>query len=204
MSEEIVRTGQRMYEAVAKLRAEQAARPAAPSPSFPPPRVSAPAAPCAGPPVFLEWAMCAVEDRPFFTRIERQPSGLYLRVECVRASAGGNYAGLGDSRVLRLDQIRGRMGPCPWCGDQGGQYECDCGAVVCGGRVDTRRNLFRCRDSCGRVWEIGEPATKTQVSEEARQAGQWKAPRNGSGMWQAPASSVVDNTARLLPPARRK
>jgi len=200
LANEIEKTGQRMYEAVAKLRAERPARPAAPSPSFPPPRVSAPAAPCAGPPVFLEWGACAVHDRPFVTRIEQQPSGLYLRVACEQAHEGEDYGGVADSRVLRLDQIRGSLGACPWCGDRGEQYQCHCGVWICGGRVDKRRNLFRCRDSCGRAWEIGEVATETQVSEEARRGDQWKAPRNGSGMWQAPTTN--NPARRLLPPAK--
>ena len=120
-----------------------------------------------------------------------------------RDDGGGNYAGMGDSRVLRLDQIKGHMGPCPWCSDDRGQFECDCG-IVCGGRVDQRRKWFRCRDSCGQVWEIGEPATKTRVSEEARRGGQWKKPGD-AGMWKAPAAAANDNPARLLlPPARRK
>lgn len=215
MANEIVKTGQRMYELAAKLEAEQAqraARPVPPSPSFLPPDFFPPASPRAAsvsraapaPAVFLEWGFCAVRDRQFYTRIERQASGLYLRVGCFRDEGGGDYAGLGDSRVLRLDQIKGRMGPCLWCGDDRGQFECDCG-VVCGGRVDQRRKWFRCRDSCGQVWEIGEEATKTRVSEETRGGGQWKKTRD-AGMWKAPASANDNsNSARLLlPPARRK
>jgi hypothetical protein len=196
-----------MYELAAKLdaeqRAERTARPVPPSPPFVPPdffpAASPRAAAKAAPAVFLEWGMCAKYDRRYFTRIERQPSGLYLRVECVRADDGENYAGLGDSRVLRLDQVRGRIGPCPWCGDDRGQFECYCG-LVCGGRVDQRRKWFRCRDSCREVWEIGDKATETQVSEEAR-AGQWKK-TSDAGIWQAPAPS--DPARLLLPPARRK
>jgi hypothetical protein len=204
MANELVKTGQRMYELAAKLeaeqRAERAARPAPPSPSVSPLRYAA-APPVVVPPaVFLEWGFCAVRDRAFYTRIERQASGLYLRVGCFRDEGGENYAGLGDSRVLRLDQIRGHMGPCPWCGDDRGQFECDCG-IVCGGRVDQRRKWFRCRDSCGQVWEIGEPATKTRVSEEGRRGGQWKKPGDAA-MWKAAASS--DASRLLLPPARRK
>jgi hypothetical protein len=197
MANEIEKSGQRMAEALAKLRQDRAAELRRPSPA-----VSFDVSYSAPPAVFLEWGVCAVHDRPFYTRIERQASGLYLRVACVRAHEGEDYGGVADSRVLRLDRIRGRIGPCPWCGDRGGQYECDCSAVVCGGRVDARRKWFRCRDSCGRVWKIGEPATETQVSEEARQAGQWKAPARDAGIWKAPAH---DNPSRmLLPPARRK
>jgi hypothetical protein len=87
-----------------------------------------------------------------------------------------------------------------------------CG-LVCGGKVDQRRLWFRCRDSCGEVWKIGEESTETQVNEETRRGGQWKAPARDGGIWQAPASSWANARpetirhglpSRLLPPARRK
>ncbi len=190
-----------MSEALARLRQGRAADTRRPSPSLAD-FFSAATPRAAAPSVFLEWGACAKYDRQFFTRIERQASGLYLRVACVRADEGADYGGFSDSRVLKLSQITGPYWPCPWCGDQGDIYQCDCGFWVCGGRVDIRRNRFYCRKSCGRSWEIGEPATKTQVSEETRRGGQWKAARNGGGMWKAPASAVDNPTRLLLPPAK--
>lgn len=207
MSNELVRSGRRMDEALAKLREDRGgsleyweilqAEMRRPCPSASSPRYSAPPVPAA-PPVFLEWGACAVYDRLFFTRIERQASGPYLRVACVKADEGKDYGGQADSRVLKLDQITGPIWPCPWCGENGDVYQCDCGFWVCGGRVDAWRKKFYCRKSCGRSWPIGDLATKTHVNEETRRGAQWKAPEHGR-MWQAPASAA-DGVARLLLP----
>jgi hypothetical protein len=194
-----------MYELAAKLeaeeRAERTARPAASSPSSPPPCFTAPAPVVRR--VVAQVCICAVYDREFLDRYERQASGLYFPVESRRIEGGtGSGAGAEIGRVLNVDQIRGAYKPCPWCGENGNmRYHCDCGGVICGGKV--KGKTFHCRASCGRRWPMGDPVHEIEVTEEQARR-EWKTPPRPGSTWKAPAATN-DNPARLLlPPARRK
>jgi len=192
MSNALERTGHRMDEALAKLHREGKGGAAAASPrSF-----SAPASAAGAPSAVFERCVCAVFDLEWFVRFERQASGIYRVVESIRVHDGaGSGPGAALSRVLSVDEVEGRYPPCPWCGDRAGAlYHCDCGAVVCGGRV--KGNLFICRDSCGDQWEMGPPAREIKVSEARRDTRDFRGPARGSAAWQAPGRSV--NPARLL------
>jgi hypothetical protein len=78
------------------------------------------------------------------------------------------------------------------------RYHCDCGGVICGGRV--KGKMFHCRASCGRRWPMGDPVHEIEVTEE-RARREWKAPPRSASTWQAPARDT--SPARLLlPPAK--
>jgi hypothetical protein len=190
LANELEKAGSKMNETLARLHRERMAQVSTASAGAYAAAVSRP--------VVLEWGMCAMYDLPFVTHMERQASGLYLVKECVRVhgNEGGGAAGADAGRSVPLDRVIGSPLPCPWCGANRGHYHCDCGAVVCGGKVDERRNKFYCRVSCGRSWEIGRDAKETRVSE-TRRGGDWQPPQR-SGAWQAPPQAT--NPARLLLP----
>jgi hypothetical protein len=197
LANEIEKTGQRMAEALARLHRDSTAWPASPSPSFTGSRFTAPVARR----VVAQLCVCAVFDLQFLDRYERQASGIHRVVESIRivdGERGGACAEIG--RVLNVDDIRGNYMPCPWCGDNGNmRYHCDCGGVVCGGKV--KGNIFHCRGSCGQSWPAGHPIHEIDVTEE-RERREWKAPPRRGSAWQAPPRET--SPARLLLPAGRK
>lgn len=196
--------GRKMDEALAKLRRDRAAETGGrPSPPFlPPDFFSSPVVSPASPVLLQELIVCAVHDLGFIEFYERQRSGLYLPIKSRLLHVGEGFgAGHGARLTIRVADICGPHTPCPWCGDNGGgRYHCDCGAVVCGGRV--KGNVFTCRDSCGASWRIGPDVKEIAVTRDSG-ARDWQAPLRGSGRWQAPASAVNPDRL-LLPPARRK
>jgi hypothetical protein len=196
LANEIEKTGQRMAEALARLHREGTPRSAFPSASSTASRFTAPAARR----VVAQRCVCGIFDLEFFDRYEQQASGIYRVVESIRIvdrERGGACAEIG--RVLNVDDIRGNYMPCPWCGDNGNmRYHCDCGGVVCGGRV--KGNIFHCRASCGQSWPAGHPMHEIDVMEE-REWREWKAPARRGYAWQAPQRET--SPARLLlPPAK--
>jgi hypothetical protein len=199
MSNALVRTGQKMDEALATLRREQVTAYPSPASSFD--RAAHPAA-CAAPVMLVERCACAIYDLEWLMHFERQASGLYRAVDSTRIHGGhGSGPGAAQSRVLSVDKIEGRYKPCPWCGgDKAAQlYHCHCGVPVCGGRV--KGNLFICRDSCGEQWEMGPPAREIRVTDARQDARDFRRPERGPATWQAPArSSSVERL--LLPPVR--
>jgi hypothetical protein len=191
----IEKSGQRMADALARLHREGTARSASPSAS---PRASCFTAPVVRR-VVAQICVCAFYDLQFLDRFERQVSGIYRVVESIRIVAGeGGGAGAEIGRVLNVDDIRGNYMPCPWCGDNGNmRYHCDCGGVVCGGKV--KGNIFHCRASCGQSWPVGHPIHEIDVSEE-RARREWQAPPRRGAAWQAPPRET--STSRLLLPAK--
>jgi hypothetical protein len=118
------------------------------------------------PEIFDLYCFCAVHDKPYTLRFVRQASGLLRFKESMRNTAGGKNTGTnGKGYTLRLDyfeNLRGVATPCAWCGN-GSFHHCsdDCGALVCGGRMEG--NIFHCRKSCGAVW-VGEPMREVEGS----------------------------------------
>ncbi len=199
-----------MDEALTRLRADRTARPAVPSPSSPSSGFTAPA--LAVQHVVAQLCVCAVFDLPFLDRFERQASGIYRPVESRRVHDAENFgAGAEIGGVLNADDIKGAYMPCPWCGDNGNmRYHCDCGGVICGGKV--KGKMFHCRASCGASWPMGNPVREIEVTEErGRREWQappphgsaWQAPPPHGSAWQAPAKGT-GLSRRLLPPGGRK
>lgn len=206
MSKALERTGNRMDEALARIRQEREARRSqspSPSPSYSNSSFAAPERVAVAPHVYLHRSVCAVFDLWFVERFERQASGLYRMVETIRIHDGdGSTLGECQSQALSLRKIEGRYLPCPWCGDKAGKrYHCSCGASVCGGKV--KGNHFVCRDSCGDEWDLGPPVHEIQVSEAKPNSNDWKPGERSHRTWQAPPRDVKPERL-LLPPARRR
>jgi hypothetical protein len=154
----------------------------------------------AAPPVdarefFEQLCVCAVEDREFMVRYVRQPNGLFRATESVKIHAGGG-SGKGSTRptlVLSIDKIEGGHTACPWCGN-GGHYHCDCGGVVCGGKLIGQ--LFTCRASCGEKWIIGSPVTEIKGTKPQQERHESKAPARRASA--SSGSSQPANENRLL------
>jgi hypothetical protein len=200
MNNALEKSGSRMNAALAKLGQEGKPAPAAPAPSVSPSSFVAPPSPAVTPPPLFERCVCAKFDLEYFMRFERQGSGRYRAVESIRVHDGESARPDGaPSHVLKIDQIEGRYTPCPWCGTAGALYHCDCGAVVCGGRV--KSNLFICRDSCGDQWEIGPSAREIRLTEARRDEHDFKPGARRPATWQAPPRALA-NPARQLPPGR--
>jgi hypothetical protein len=124
--------------------------------------------------VVTQLCVCAVFDLEFLDRFKRQPSGLYRPLESRRIDDSESFDTATETdHVLKFDDIDGAYMPCPWCGDDGNmRYYCDCGTVVCGGKVRGRK--FHCRSSCGRSW-VGQPVHEFEVTEERKlQAPHWR------------------------------
>lgn len=115
--------------------------------------------------------VCAVFDLPFLDRFEQQASGIYRPVESQRIHDGqGTLTGPQIGQVLNVDDIDGPYVPCPWCGDDGNmRYHCDCGGVVCGGKVS--RGVFHCRVSCGQFWVVQDLVQEFEVTTEGKRGG---------------------------------
>jgi len=121
------------------------------------------------PEIFDLYCVCAVYDKPYTLRFERQASGLLRFKESVkgkpsslpdnaRAGNGGGWA------MQELKYFEAGATPCAWCGN-GDFHHCalDCGALVCGGRM--KGNTFHCRKSCGASW-VGVPLREVTMRRE--------------------------------------
>lgn len=146
------------------------------------------------PELFDLYCVCAVHDKTYTLRFDRQASGLLRFKESVkgqpsslpdnsRAGNGGGWA------VQQLKYFEPGPAPCAWCGD-GDFHHCAlyCGALVCGGRM--RGDTFHCRKSCGASW-VGVPLreVKGTVTQETspRRASLSPAPRPAA----SPAKPVL-------------
>ncbi len=121
------------------------------------------------PEIFDLYCVCAVHDKPYTLRFERQASGLLRFRESVkgkpsslpdnaRAGNGGGWA------IQQLRYFERGPTPCAWCGD-GDFHHCAlyCGALVCGGRM--KGDTFHCRKSCGASW-VGVPLQQVTMRRE--------------------------------------
>lgn len=107
------------------------------------------------PEIFDLFCVCAVHDKPYTLRFERQASGLLRFKESIKGNTGGGHGGSADvggkGSTLRLDYFENlahAVTPCAWCGNGCfGHCSQNCGALVCCGRM--RGNTFHCRKSCG-------------------------------------------------------
>ena len=115
------------------------------------------------PEIFDLYCVCAVDDKPYTLRFERQASGLLRFKESIKgypATSPDNCRGGGVGSTLRLKYFETGAAPCAWCGD-GSFHHCasHCGALVCGGRM--RGDTFHCRKSCGASW-VGVPLEEVE------------------------------------------
>jgi hypothetical protein len=149
--------------------------------------------------------VCAREDKPYTLRFVRQPSGLLRFRESVKgkpSSLPDNARAGGVGWTMRLDYFENGPTPCAWCGDAS-FHHCanDCGALVCGGRMNG--NTFHCRKSCGASW-VGVPLreVKGTVTREPARA----CPGESRGAFLSPARRPTACPAKpmLLLPAGRE
>jgi hypothetical protein len=120
------------------------------------------------PEMFDLYCFCAVYDKPYTLRFERQASGLLRFKESVigkPATSPGNARAGGKGWTLRMDYFEDWEGvttPCAWCGNGSfGHCARNCGALVCCGRM--KENTFHCRKSCGASW-VGVPMREVEGS----------------------------------------
>ena len=157
---------------------------------------------------FEQLCVCAVEDRAFIVRYVQQPNGLFRAIESVKIHAGGG-SGKGGTRptlVLSTGKIEGSHTACPWCGNSG-HYHCDCGGVVCGGKLIGQ--LFTCRASCGAKWIIGSPVTEIKGTKPQQERQESKAPPRRASPSSASSKPAHENrlmlgSASQLPAKRAK
>ena len=158
------------------------------------------------PEVFDLFCVCAVHDKPYTLRFERQASGLLCFKESIKgkpASSPDNARAGDKGWTLRLDYFENlahAVTPCAWCGNGCfGHCSQNCGALVCCGRM--RGNTFHCRKSCGASW-VGVP-----LREVSGSVAEQPTPRRSS---LSPARQVAAHSAKpvlLLPapmPDRRR
>lgn len=127
------------------------------------------------PEIFELYCFCAVYDKPYTLRFERQASGLLRFKESIKGkppSLPDNARAGGKGWTLRMDYFEDWEGvntPCAWCGNGSfGHCSLHCGALVCCGRMSG--NTFHCRPSCGASW-VGVPMREVQGSgEETRRS----------------------------------
>jgi hypothetical protein len=148
------------------------------------------------PEIFDLSCVCAVHDKPYTLRFERQASGLLRFRESIKGRPSllpDNARAGGKGWTLRMQFFEDGATPCAWCGDRSfGHCSRDCGALVCCGRM--RGNTFYCRPSCGASW-VGVPMR--EVEGTAGQHAQMSAPARDC----LPSSLPVP--ARLLLPAAK-
>jgi len=153
------------------------------------------------PEIFDLYCFCAVYDKPYTLRFERQASGLLRFKESVkgRPSSLPDNARAGNGGGWTMQQLKyfePGPTPCAWGGD-GDFHHCavDCGALVCGGRM--RGDVFHCRKSCGASW-VGVPLREVRGSIAPEVA-----PRRAS-LPPAPAKPVLLLPSGSTLPERRK
>jgi hypothetical protein len=143
--------------------------------------------------------VCAVHDKPYILRFERQATGLLRFTKTIRMEGQGSegaHAPSGTEVYSPIDthslkEFEKSAMPCAWCGD-GSFNLCTCNALVCGGR--SVGETFRCRPSCGAEW-VGVPLQEVQGSAR-REEHHWKrAPASASP---ARPSRVVNETRLTL------
>jgi hypothetical protein len=144
---------------------------------------------------FDQRCVCAVEDLEFVVRYVRQPSGLFRATESIKLPQGqqSGRASAPSSMVVSMEQIEGGHTACPFCGSSG-HYHCNCGGVVCGGKVVGQ--LFTCRKSCSDTWIIGTPITEIKGSKPSQEPQVSKAPPRRPFCSTAPPTAAHEN--RLL------
>jgi hypothetical protein len=154
------------------------------------------------PETFDLFCFCAVHDKPYTLRFERQPSGLVRFKESMkskpsslpdnaRAGSGGGWT------MHQLKYFENAATPCAWCGNKDFHYcALDCGALVCGGRM--KGNTFHCRESCGASW-VGVPMLEVRgtVNRQSREC--MTAPARGSLQPSHPAVGAGHHARLLLP-----
>jgi hypothetical protein len=146
---------------------------------------------------FDQRCVCAIEDLEFIVRYVRQPSGLFRATESIKPPQGqqSGEASVPSSLVVPINQIEGSHTPCPFCGNSG-HYHCNCGGVVCGGRV--LGQLFTCRKSCGDKWIIGTPVTEIKGSKPRQEPQESKAPPRRPSSSAAPPKPASSENRLLL------
>lgn len=114
--------------------------------------------------IFELSCVCAVHDKPYVLRFEKQASGRYRFVESVKPVGRGVGVSVATLNTIPMDRIEKAFYGCAWCGT-GGINHCSnhCGAYVCGGLM--QGDTFHCRKSCGASW-IGVPLQ--EISAETR------------------------------------
>jgi hypothetical protein len=160
------------------------------------------------PEIFDLYCFCAIHDKPYTLRFERQSSGLLRFKESIKGKpktpgsdpavfAVHYEAGVKMGWKLSMKYFEHGTMPCAWCGDGSfGHCSQDCGALVCCGRM--RGNTFHCRPSCGASW-VGVPmreVTGTTTRE--------RPPANRVSLSSAPAKPLLLLPAGSSLPARRK
>lgn len=116
------------------------------------------------PEIFDLYCSCAVYDKLYTLRFTRQASGLLGFTASIKdhpSTLPDNARGGGIGWTLRLDYFETTAAPCAWCGDRSFHHCGNCGALVCGGRMNG--NTFHCRKSCGASW-IGVPLREVKGS----------------------------------------
>lgn len=116
------------------------------------------------PEIFDLYCDCAVYDKPYTLRFTRQPSGLLRFAASIKrqpSTRPDNARAGGVGWTLHLDYFETTAAPCAWCADRSFHHCGNCGALVCGGRMNGNR--FHCRKSCGASW-IGVPLLEVKGS----------------------------------------
>jgi hypothetical protein len=116
--------------------------------------------------IFELSCVCAVHDKPYVMRFEKQPNGKYRFTESIKAVGRSGRVGVTVVTLNRIPmgQIEEGFYGCAWCGT-GGINHCigKCNAYVCGGLI--KGDTFHCRKSCGASW-VGIPLQ--EISTETR------------------------------------
>jgi hypothetical protein len=154
------------------------------------------------PEIFDLYCICAMDDKPYTLRFERQASGLLRFKESMKGRSpslpDNARAGNGGWTMEQLKHFEPGPTPCAWCGD-GDFHHCalDCGALVCGGRMSG--NVFHCRKSCGASW-VGVPLREVR-GNVARESPRLTSPR-AERILSAPRGEMRSKPRLLLPAAK--